>query len=258
MFIYNLPLWIPVIAIFALSLAASELGFRYARKRLVLDSEQSIVSAIRTSTVGFVALLLGFSFAVTTSRFHERARLVIDEANSIGTCYLRAGLLAEPASSQIRGALRRYLAFRLESYKHGLDAQAYAGAASGMRQGLDELWSAVERAVRADHELALTSAIVPAANEVIDQSGIRAWMRRYHLPPAVVLLLGLSIVICGAMIGHALGEVGQRHTVLSFALIFLIVVVALVVFDFDRPRGGFIRVDQTPLLQLQETMQERS
>jgi hypothetical protein len=30
--------------------------------------------------------------------------------------------------------------------------------------------------------------------------------------------------------------------------------VALVVLDFDRPRRGLIRVDQTPLIQVQKSM----
>jgi hypothetical protein len=252
--IYDWPLWIPLLGILALSLVASELGFRYGRSHQFSESERGIVTAIRTSTLGLVALLLGFSFAITSNRFSERSRLVMDEANAIGTCYLRAGLLADPASSQIRTALRRYIDWRVESFDKGRDRSEFARLADSMHVSLDELWTGVTTAVSADRNRALTSVIVPAANDVIDLSATREWMRRFHMPASVAWLLGLAIILCGAMTGHALGETGSRHVGLMLGFNLLIVMVALVVLDFDRPRHGLIRVDQTPLIKLQESM----
>jgi hypothetical protein len=252
--IYDWPIWIPVLTTLLLSLGAGELGFRYGRSRPMSDAERDIVNTLRTGTLGLVALLLGFSFAITSNRYNDRSRLVVDEANAIGTCYLRAGLLAEPASSQIRSALRRYTDIRVESFERGLDAQEFERLATQMHATLAELWTGVAHAVSTDRSLALTTAIVPAANDVIDLSTTREWMRRYHMPASVVWLLGLSIILCGAMTGHALGEAGQRHVGLALGLNLLILIVVFVVLDFDRPRRGLIRVDQTPLIQLRESM----
>ncbi|HEV2672516.1 MAG TPA: hypothetical protein VGU74_15590 [Gemmatimonadales bacterium] len=252
--IYDWPIWIPVLTILLLSLGAGELGFRYGRSRPLSESERDIVSTLRTSTLGLVALLLGFSFAITSSRHNDRSRLAMDEANAIGTCYLRAGLVAEPASSQMRAALRRYTDLRIESFERGLDPQEFERLAADMHAALDDLWTGVAHTVSADRQLALAAAIVPAANDVIDLSATREWMRRYHMPPSVVWLLALSIILCGAMTGHALGEAGQRHVGIALGLNLLILMVAFVVLDFDRPRRGLIRVDQTPLIQLRESM----
>jgi hypothetical protein len=240
----------------ALSLGASELGFRIGRAHQASESERDILGTIRTSTLGLVALLLGFSFAITSNRFNDRSRLVMDEANAIGTCYLRAGLVADPASTQIRAALRRYIDLRIESYEKGIDPQQFERLAGDMHAALDELWIGVAHAVSADRDRALVSAIVPAANDVIDLSATREWMRGYHMPPHVVLLLALSIIICSAMIGHALGESGDRRVVLSLGINLLIIMVAFVVLDFDRPRRGLIRVDQTPLIEARESMRQ--
>ncbi len=254
--IYDWPIWIPVLTTLLLSLGAGELGFRYGRSRPMSDAERDIVNTLRTGTLGLVALLLGFSFAITSNRYNDRSRLVVDEANAIGTCYLRAGLLAEPASSQIRSALRRYTDMRVESFERGLNPQEFERLATQMHATLAELWTGVAHAVSADRSLALASAIIPAANEVIDLSATREWMRRYHMPASVVWLLGLAIILCGAMTGHALGEAGQRHVGLALGLNLLILIVVFVVLDFDRPRRGLIRVDQTPLIQLRESMKE--
>jgi hypothetical protein len=252
--IYEWPLWIPVVVILLLSLGASELGFRYGRSRQVSESERGIVTTIRTSTLGLVALLLGFSFAITSGRFNDRSRLVMEEANAIGTCYLRAGLVGEPASSQIRTALRRYIDFRLVSYERGLNAREFERLADSMHATLHDVWAGVTQAVSADRMLVIASQIVPAANAVIDLSATREWIRRFHMPASVVWLLGLSIILCGAMTGHALGEAGPRHLGLMLGFNLLIIMVALVVLDFDRPRSGLIRVDQTPLIQARESM----
>jgi len=252
--IYDWPIWIPILTILLLSLGAGELGFRFARSRQLSDPERDIVNTLRTSTLGLVALLLGFSFAITSARHNDRSRLVMDEANAIGTCYLRAALLAEPARSEIRTALRRYTDVRIESFERGLDRREFERLATAMHAALNEMWSGVAHAMSADRQLALASAIVPAANEVIDLSATREWIRTYHMAPSVVWLLALSIILCGAMTGHALGEAGRRHVGLSLGLNLLILMVAFVVLDFDRPRRGVIRVDQTPLIEVRESM----
>jgi hypothetical protein len=252
--IYDWPIWVPLLIVLLLSLAATEVGYRAARAHRLEQPEDSVLNTIRASTLGLVALLLGFSFAVTSSRYNERSRLVLDEANSIGTCYLRAGLLAEPASTQIRDALRRYTDFRIESYQRALDPKEFDRAVRGMQGALDDVWSGVSHAVSADRQLALTSEIVPAANAVIDLSATRLWLRSYHMPASVVWLLAFSIIICAAMLGNALGEAGRRRVSLALGLNLLIVLVAFVVLDFDRPHRGLIRVDQTPLIELRATM----
>jgi len=67
--------------------------------------------------VGSILALLAFLLAVTmgmaSDRFDARRGIVLDEANSIGTTYLRAGYLPEPASSQIRELLREYVPLRI-------------------------------------------------------------------------------------------------------------------------------------------------
>ncbi|HWC75000.1 MAG TPA: hypothetical protein VG454_13775, partial [Gemmatimonadales bacterium] len=130
--IYDWPIWVLILAILLLSLGASEVGFRRGRALQATEGERDILTTIRTSTLGLVALLLGFSFAITSNRFNDRSRLVMDEANAIGTCYLRAGLVAEPARGQIRDALRRYVDLRIESYERGVDRKAFEQLATQM------------------------------------------------------------------------------------------------------------------------------
>ncbi len=65
--------------------------------------------------VGSLLALMGFLLAITmgmaSDRFDTRRGLVLAEANSVGTTYLRAGYLPEPASSEIRDLLREYVPY---------------------------------------------------------------------------------------------------------------------------------------------------
>jgi hypothetical protein len=250
---YDWPTWWLLAGLLALMFAANEAGFRIARRRYRDEPEQSrtVSYALKGSVLGLVALLLGFSFSMTTARHDVRRRLVLDEANAAGTCYLRAGLLDDPARGRIRDVLRNYLGARLEYYEHRLDPEVSRRATREMDRRLGELWAAVEDANRKDRTAVQVSQIVPAANEVIDLSSSRAWANQDHMPRPVVMVLAVCVLVSNLLIGHSSGQVGVRHTWLWVATNVLFALVLFLVLDFDRPRRGLIRVDHTPLRELQ-------
>src|SRR5262249_40310966 len=103
--------------------------------------EGYIVSAV----LGLLALLLGFTFSLSVDRFDTRRHLVLEEANAIGTVYLRAQLLPEPHRSRTSNLLIRYTDNRI----------ALAETAPGQVQDrllansdalLTDLWSATAAA----------------------------------------------------------------------------------------------------------------
>ena len=60
------------------------------------------------SMLGILALLMAFSFSMALDRYEERRHLVIQEANAIGTAYLRAQLLDEPYRTRLSRLLVDY------------------------------------------------------------------------------------------------------------------------------------------------------
>ena len=64
------------------------------------------------ATLGLLAFILAFTFGLAASRFDSRMQVLLDEANAIGTTYLRAGMLPEQGK-QIRALLREYADARL-------------------------------------------------------------------------------------------------------------------------------------------------
>ncbi|MCF6159596.1 MAG: hypothetical protein E3K32_13735 [wastewater metagenome] len=98
--LYSIDLWLIFVCTvaFFLFLLAFEGGFRFGRaiRTKVDETAKTWISTIDAAILGILALLLGFTFSMLLSRFDLRKQLVIEEADAIGTAYLRAQLLPEP------------------------------------------------------------------------------------------------------------------------------------------------------------------
>ena len=256
--LYDLPTWVIVVGLLLLSLGANELGFRYGRRLQGQESELSknVSNTLKGSIFALVALLLAFSFSATSNRYDMRQRLVLEQANAIGTAYLRAGLLSDEAGAGIRRILRQYVDVRLEHYRSGYHTARSTALQAEIELLMGDLWLEVERENAAHPEAIRTSLIVPAVNEVIDLSSSRAWANRNHLPdPVLALLLG-SVIISSLLLGHSSGQAARRHPGLWLASNVVLALVLYVVLDFDRPRRGMILIDQTPLVELQASINQ--
>src|SRR5262245_15194612 len=110
-----LPLWMLFIATIVAIVLAEECGYRLGRARgRRADSESdSPVGAMVAAELGLLAFLLAFTFGIASSRFDTRRQVLLDEANAIGTTYLRAAMLPEPQRAEVRHLLRDYVDVRI-------------------------------------------------------------------------------------------------------------------------------------------------
>lgn len=230
--------------------AGLELGFRVGR-RSVGGGEPAgggQLGAIQGAVLGLLGLLLGFSFGGAASRFMERQDLVLQEANAIGTAYLRADMLDEPHRSDLRTSLARYVAHRLElsaTLRHGLKPEA-KGEISQLH---DEIWRAASQGARA--RPATMEVVLPPVNEVIDLHSSRMAAGRKHLPVLVMGLLILCSALAMGVIGYGCGLSGRRNLLMTGSLAILIAASLWTTIDLDRPRAGLIQTSDAPLRELQ-------
>ncbi len=250
---HELPMGYVILGILVLMMAANEIGFRLGRSwhRGEAEPVRNVSNTLKASVFGLAALLLGFSFSMTASRYDQRRKIVLDESNTIGTCYLRAGLMPTPHREKIRSVLRQYVAARISYFNDGLDPVARGNAAATMNQLLAELWAEIERANPEYQDAIRTSMIVSAANDVIDMSSTRDWSVRGGLPLPIFILLIACVLVSSLLMGHSSGQTARRHAGLWFSFNFLFVLLLFAVLDFDHPRRGLVRTDHTPFLELQ-------
>jgi hypothetical protein len=240
------------LGLFVSLLAALEAGYRLGRRRAQAGREApggGQVGAIQGAMLGLLGLLLGFSFAGAASRFIERQDLIVQEANAIGTAYLRADLIPDPQAPQVRQVLAEYVAHRLKVSKHlaeGFPPNFEADVAAFHAR----LWQAAKDGVLARPEMAV--AVLDPVNEVIDLHSTRMASGRKHLPKVVLALLVACSMLSMAVLGYGCGcgTSGGRWPWLNGSLVILIAAALWTTIDLDHPRAGLIRLSDAPLEQL--------
>lgn len=255
---WSSPLIVAVLLVFMF--VANEVGYWLGRnsRRFETDSSKSVSQTLKTSIFGFVAFLLAFSFSLTSSRHDVRRRVVLDEANAIGTCYLRAGLLDNEDRTTIQRTLRQLAEKRLLYFQNATSEPEMEKAHREMNEISGRIWEGVQIAFNRDQSRVHSSQIIPAANAVIDLQSERAWTVRSHLQKIVLVLLIISVLVSNLLLGHSSGQVGVRHLGLWISFNILFALVLFVVLDYDRPRHGFIQVDHTPFVELIESFKSTS
>jgi len=242
----------------AIALAAIEIGFRVGRRSrgaALDDDSKAHINATQASTLGILALLLAFTFSLSLQRFDTRSDAMVDEANAIGTAYLRAQMLPAPLRDETRALLRDYVDVRVEAGHVSIindDEWASLMAKAGSLQS--SLWDKARRAAEANPNPVPSGMFVQATNDVIDSFGRRDAAINRHVPEVVLfLLLGTFLITC-AIVGFSGGVVGRRPPLVSFAMVVLIVVLVFVILDLDRPIRGLIVVSEKNLVDLQASM----
>jgi hypothetical protein len=237
-------------------LLAVELGYRLGGKFPpgLTDSAKSPVLAVSGALLGLLALLLGFTLSMSLDRFEDRRQLVVQEANAIGTTYLRSGLLPEPDRSAVAELLRSYVEARLDFFNRRDDEAEFKRVIDRNEKLQRELWSHVATAVEKDSRPVTTGLFIQTLNEVIDLHEARVAAMENHVPESVLLLLLLVAVLAAMLVGYGCGLANRRHLLSTSVLSLLIGAVVIVIMDLDRPNRGLIHVSQKSMVRLRESM----
>ncbi len=240
--------------LFASMIVAVQAGYRVARRRRTPagEADKAHVGAIQASLLGVLALLLGFTFSLSLQRFDNRSDAVVDEANAIGTTWLRAELLPEAVRGPVRQRLGHYVDLRVRTGAVTMVDEAERADLLARCQGdLDELWSLAVQAAAEDANPVRTGLFIQALNEMIDSFGRRDAALNRHVPEIVLFVLYGTFLMTGIIMGYAAGHAGHRPSVVAHVMIALIVMVVFIIIDLDRPRRGLIEVDQKAMVDLQ-------
>ncbi|MBY0318127.1 MAG: hypothetical protein K2X72_05335 [Reyranella sp.] len=242
-----LPPLLLLLVLVAGALAASEIGYWLGwltgKRDDVFDRQLGIV---RGATFAVVAFLIGFAFSGAASRYVDRLDIIVKEANAIGTAWLRADTLAEPARGRLKAALRDYTADRVALLQED-DMSAILARIAKAGSFHDRLWKAGLEGTQGNPSLALL--VLPSLNDVIDLHTTHLSAARRHLPTAIFVALlvtaGLSLGL--AAFGH--GQVGRRFTMLDGMYSAVLAAALWMTIDLDYPRYGFIRTNIAPMVE---------
>lgn len=251
--LYSVPSVLAACLLLCLLLVTIEIGHKVGRVRAKASTEASRehINSMQSAILGLLALLLAFAFSLSLQRFDSRSEAVVDEANAIGTAFLRADLLPPPLHVEARQAIATYLDIRVEEARLAIPDHATRAAVNERAVNAQAaLWRIGVQASRVDATWS-TLLFVQAINELIDSFGRRNAALDRHVPELVTTLLFATFLLAGAILGFAAGVADHRPSLVTYVLVGLMVVLVFIVLDLDRPRRGVIQVSHASLLDLQ-------
>jgi uncharacterized protein YneF (UPF0154 family) len=94
----TIPIWVIYPLTVLVLMLVLEGGFwlgKVLKRRFAVRTDAG-VGAISAATLALLGFLLAFTVSFAMGVFTERRQAVVNEANAIGTTYLRAGFIEEP------------------------------------------------------------------------------------------------------------------------------------------------------------------
>jgi hypothetical protein len=246
----QIPGWLILIGTIVLFATMTELGVRLARwRRRTDDDKKTQAGVLLGALLALLGLSLAFSFSIAESRFVERRQLVLEEANAIGTTYLRASLLPPPHRANAEELLREYVEMRIVESPGQL-----TGAIERSEALHQELWAEAVAASEAKPD-PITSLFVQSLNQVIDLHEERLTVALHQRLPGVILLtLYLVALLAMGTLGYSMGLSRTRTILPSLAVIAAVAIVLLLIIDLDRPFQRVFEVDQAAIEDVRETI----
>ena len=234
-----------VLGMFLGMLLMLEIGRRLAGRRLAADSNASKVSsaAIEGAVFGLMGLLLAFTFSGAAARFDARRALAVEEANDIGTAWLRLDLLPASAQPALRAKFRAYVDARLASYQKLPDLAEAQLEQARYTTLQDEIWNGAVAACRESGSAPATLLMLPALNQMIDITTTRRMATRMHPPVAIYVTLVLLVLTGSSLAGYGMGIGKSRNWFYTLTFALIMTFALYVILDFEFPRLGFIRID---------------
>lgn len=255
--ITNLPSGVFFLLTLAFGVGAAEAGTWLAARRIrkgIKDPEGSLGSVIG-AVLGLLAFMLGLTFSITADRFSTRKELVVQQANAIGTCYLRTSFLPEKQKLETRQLMRQYIDLLLQPGRTTADVERDVARMEGLEL---LIWNQTASLAREDMDSELRSLFTASVNEVIDIFSERKTVVLIHRIPAVIWnSLLILFILSMFIVGYQTGTYGMRRIFFTAVMAAAFALVVVLIADMDNITGGHrLRVNQQPLVDVQQLMQQ--
>jgi len=248
---------IPLLLFFGV-LMFIDIGYRIGKRALPRSpgtSDQTTVT-VDAAVYGLLGLTLAFTFGGASDRLAVRRAQIVQEANAIGTAYLRVDLLPDSSQLPIRGLFRDYLEARIDVYDKFLDRAASKAALDRAGELQRKIWSASVAAARNAPDTTASLLVIPALNDMFDIATTRTMAAFIHAPSIILALLVMLSLLAAVLAGSEMASQPQRNGLQMVLFALAISCTVYVVLDLEFPRAGLINLssmDQV-IMQLRQTM----
>lgn len=234
--------WVIAPSLFLLMIFSSLIGNKignYIRLKKGIKSRP-------TETSGLLALLfflLAFTFGMSGDRYDSRRKIVIEEANDIGTAILRSDLYPDSTRALFRKDFKDYVETRISFYEVGANPKEILKTDSLSQVISSKLWKRASNLSKDPANLAATQQMIPALNAMIDITTSRLAGEKAKVPQSILIMLFFLALISAFYNGYSEGRKGRIDWLIQIGFCLLVSLVILFTLDLDRPRRGFVNLD---------------
>ena len=240
-------------AICALAMwALAQLGvWIRTHSRIPEKQDKGSLDIVLSATLTLLGLIIGFTFSMATTRYDQRRLFEEQEANAIGTEFVRADLLPAPEAAATKHLLVTYLDSRINFYR--VDYGSRLGTVDANSAAIQtQLWHSIQPQAAAQPN-PVTALVVSGMNDVLNSQSYTqfAWWNR--IPTTAWMLMIIIALLANILIGYATQRT-RSGRLLLLVLPILIAVSFFLIADIDSPRGGIIRIPPLDLVSLSDSL----
>ena len=187
--------------------------------------------------LGLLAFSLALALSMAQSRFDTRRAAALQEANAIGTAWLRAHAIDHERGPAIARLLEDYIRLRIEYVRAGPDQTGLSAISQRTSDMQGVMWGHATAIVRERPDPAV-AILLASLNEAFDSSAAQRWAFVDPIPAEIIwLLLAMSVLAIGAM-GYQIALGRRRHPVATCMLIAMWTATITVTVNFSQPDMG--------------------
>jgi hypothetical protein len=239
--LFYVPVWLIILLLILVMLLIYQFGSWY-KAALVRKGKIEIESpgTIEGSMLGLTALLLAFTFNMTATKFTERQKTIVEEANMISVAFLRCDLYPDSMRNLLRQDFRNYLQTRIDYYNVGDSEYKLKAALHRSDEYGLIIWRRVASYAQRPQSLIQTNQMVPAVNNMLDITITRDAQRTAKVPPFIFLVLFIQLLISAFFLGYQRKE--KVSPIYPYAWAFMTCLTLFLMLELDRPRRGIINL----------------
>lgn len=266
-YLYGFSQWTLLAGMLVALLGGIELAFLYGRRVADRRDEKlkARVATLGGTLTGALALLIGFTFAMSLSRFNARREAFQQEVNDLDSVLMMSSLLPVEDVRAFRELMGYYVTTRVSQYwwERPKDVTEALSRCADLEQ--TQLWDLAVSSSRrraANGELVIPAPISASflnhLNTTLSDRTARRLEINSHVPEAILWLLLIMAVVAVSTTGYASGLHKARAPFMRWVLVMSIALTLLSIIDLDRPRRGLIRIDQRAMAELRDGILARN
>jgi hypothetical protein len=247
-FLERAPIWLVGLVMLAALALVHELGYQGGRRMDTHEASGDGKGHLVASALALLGLMMAFTFSAAQDRFNLRQHMVVEEANALGTTYLRIQTLDPPGRDILSQQMLQYAQVREKYFAASSHPDRLAENTNETSALQDRMWPEVTSAVRTNSVPTLNGPLLQAVNDMFDLAASRRAALDARVPVSILRMLAIYALAAATIMGFAGGSgKDRRYGAVSTAVLLLLTMAFCLILDLDRPSSGTITINQSSM-----------